>query len=336
MATMTIEDVQKELSEYVKNNTGIVSAGVYSPEITINKYCKTITSVKGKYPNFHKVMGHVVQGFKPEWQKLGEASFKHKMLQNFRQKVNFEIIPDEVLSTWLAELFVENKTAQEQPISKHIMDDLMEKVVDDLDDLSQSGEYDALTADGEFGSSLDGIATQRDKALANTTHPAFKIPLSAITTSNILAQFKLFEKGIPKKIRKKIKRIFVSDNVALMYADAYELEYGTNVTYTDDNAFKTPRFKFEIVGLHNVPDDFIVATVEDNLFRLIDVFDKPQVTDIQKQDYVLKIFMDWFLGYDFAINELTYIAVFDGSDRGLGNADLNALYYDSENLVVTP
>jgi len=42
--------------------------------------------------------------------------------------------------------------------------------------------------------------------------------------------------------------------------------------------------------------------------------------------------MDWHLGYDFLINELTYIAVFDGSDRGLGKATLNELYYSSENL----
>jgi hypothetical protein len=134
-------------------------------------------------------------------------------------------------------------------------------------------------------------------------------------------------------MRKKVKRIFVSDNVMLMYADAYKTEYGQTVTFTEDNSFKSPYFKFEIVGLYNVPDDFFLATVDDNLFRLIDVFDKPQVTDIQKQDYVLKIFMDWHLGYDFAINELTYIAVFDASPRGLGNATLNELYYSSENLA---
>ncbi len=336
MATMTIEDVQKELNEYISNNKEIVPAGVYSQEITLNKYCKTITSVKGKYPSFHKILGHVVQGFKPQWQKLGEAEFKHKMLQNFRQKVNFEIIPDEVLNTWLAELYIEGKKAEEHPISKHIMDDLMGKVVDDLEDLSQDAVYNSATAAGSYGSSMNGIEQQRLAALASTEHPAFRIPLNAITDANILAEFKKFEKGIPSKMRKKIKRIFVSDNIALRYADAYELTYGTNVTYTDDNAFKTPRFKFEIVGLPGVPDTFFLATVEGNIGRLIDVFDKPAVTDIQKQDYVLKIFMDWHLGYDFLINEIVYIAVFDGSDRGLGNEDLNALYYDSENLVVTP
>lgn len=331
---MNIQDVQKELNEYVSNNKEIVSAGVYSGEITLNKYCKTITAVKGKYPSFFKVLGHVVQGFSPEWQKLGEAEFKHKMLKNYRQKVNFEIVPDEVLNTWLAELYVEGKTAEEHPISKHIMDDLMEKVVDDLDDLSQDGVYDEGTFSGEYGNSIDGIDQQRINALNDADHPAFRIPLSTPTEENVLDQFKAFERGVPKKMRKKVKRIFVSDNVALMYADAYELQYGTTVTYTDGNAFKTPRFKFEIVGLHNVSDEFFVATVDGNLGRLIDVFDKPTVTDIQKQDYVLKIFMDWHLGYDFLINEITFIGDFEGTTRGLNNALLNELLYSSENLTV--
>lgn len=329
---MSIEDVKKELGEYISNNKEVVSAGVYSSEIILNKYCKTITAVKGKYPAFHKIMGHVVQGFKAEWQKLGEAEFKHKILQNFRQKVNFEIIPDEVLHTWLAELYVEGKKAEEHPISKHIMDDLMAKVIDDIDDLSQSGEYDALTSSGTYGNSIDGIEQQRQKALANVTHPAFRIPLNAITPVNILDEFKSFEKQLPKKMRRKVKRVFVSDSIAMEFADQYEKEYGKNVNYTDDGTIKTPRLKFEIVGLPSVPDNFFVATVEDNLARLIDVFDKPGVTDIQKHDYVLKIFMDWHLGYDWLINELVYIGVFDGSDRGLQSAPLNALYYDSENL----
>ena len=69
---------------------------------------------------------------------------------------------------------------------------------------------------------------------------------------------------------------------------------------------------------------------------MIDVFDKPQITDIQVLDYKLKIFADWWLGYDFAINEIVFVAVFDGSERGLENAVLNELYYPEEGLAVTP
>lgn len=336
MATINVQDVKKELGEYIENNTDVVSAGVYSDEIALNKHCVTITSINGQFPSFHQIMGHVVQGFKAQWQKLGEAEFKHKILKNFRQKVNFEIVPDEVLNTWLAELFTEGKSKEEHPISKKIMEDLMKKVIDDLDDLSQTGVYDPVNAAGQFGKSMNGIAQAIIEALADLDHPAFKIPLDVITDANRLDQMIKFEFGIPKKTRKKVKKLFMSTTNKMKYAAAYEKEYGTKVTYKDSDTILTPLTKLEIVGLDNIPDTLYFAPAEGVMARLIDVFDKPQVTDIQILDYVLKIFMDWFLGYDFLINELVYVAVFDDSDRGLGNAELNELYYDSENLVVTP
>lgn len=336
MATISVQDVAKETGEYVSANKDIIGAAVYSLDIAINKYCKTITAVKGKYPQFHSIMSRVVQGFKAEWQALGEVQFKHKMLQNFHQKVNYPVVPSEVLNSWLAELYTEGKKPDEHPISQYIMEHLMAKVIDDIDDLSQTAEFDALNFDGEYGNSIDGIPAQVEKALANVTHPAFKIPLTAITPSNILDEVKKFEKGLPKKTRKKVKRMFMSTNLLMTYSDQYEQEYGTKVTYKDDDTIKTPLSKIEIVGLDNIPDTLIFATVEDNMVRLIDVFDKPAVTDIQVQDYTMKIFMEFHLGYDFLINQLLYVAVFDGSDRGLGIEAQNALYYDSENLVVTP
>ena len=218
MATVNVQDVAKELGEYVKHNTDILSAGVYSPDIQVNALCKTITAVKGKFPQFHKILSHVVQGFKAEWQELGEAEFKHKMLQNYRQKVNFPIIPDEILNTWLATLYTEGKSKQEHPISKEIMDDLIAKIVDDLQLLSITGVQDDATADGEFGNSLNGISTQVAAAVANTTHPAFRIPLNAITAVNILDEIKSFEKQLPAKMRRKIKNIVMSDNLGLTFA----------------------------------------------------------------------------------------------------------------------
>jgi len=336
MSTIVIQDVAKEVNEYVKNNTEVIAAGVYSSEVTLNKYCKVLTAIKGKFPQFHSILTRVVQGYKAEWQELGQAQFKHKMLQNYHHKVNFPVIPSEILPSWLAELYTTGKTAAEHPISKYIIADLMAKVVDDLEDLSQTGERDDANADGEFGSSLDGIAKQIEKALVNILHPAFKIPLNAITGVNILDEIKSFEKKLPKKTRKKCKHLFMSDSLALEFADQYEKEYGTNVNYTADGNIKTPLTKMEIVGLPGIPDDVIFTTVDGNMVRLIDVFDKPAITETQVLDYKLKIFMEFFLGYDFLINQLVYVATFSDDDRGLGNAAQNALYYDSENLVVTP
>lgn len=334
MADVIIQDVAKEVNEWVANNKTVVEAGVYSDQIQLNQHCKTLTAIKGKYPQFHKILNRVVQGFEPIWQELGQIQFKHKMLQNFQQKVNFPFVPEDVLSTWLAELRVEGKTAQDHPISKHIMEELMAKVIDDLDELSQVGTYDALNASGQYGSSMNGIKTAIDNALVDANHKAFKIPLNAITPANILDEVKSFEKQLPKKTRKKIKTLFMSSDLAMEYADQYEQTYGTKVTYTEDGKMKTPLAKMDIVGLDYIPDNLIFATVPGNMVRLIDVFDKPAVTKIQELDYEVKVFMDWHLGYDFLINQLLYVAVFDGSQRGFNDATQNALYYDSENLVV--
>lgn len=330
---MNIQDIKKELGEFIANNPNIVAqTGVYSPDITLNKYCKTVTAVKGKFPQFNQIMSRVVQGYKAEWQALGEASLIGKKMENFHQKVNFPVNPSEVLNSWLAFLYTEGLKADQHPISKYIIADLMLKVIDDIEDLSQTGEYDAATAAGQYGSSLNGIAKVIETALASVDHPAFRIPLNAITPHNILDEVKSFEKKLPKKTRKKVKYLFMSDNMRMEFMDQYEQHYGTKVTYTDTDTVKTPLTKLEIVGLPSIPDNLIFATVEENMIRLIDVFDKPAITDIQILDYIVKIFMEFWLGYDFAINELVYVAVFDGSDRGLQVANLNTLYYDSENL----
>jgi hypothetical protein len=327
-----IEDVQKQLGEWMANNTEVLSAGVYSNDIQLNQYCTTITAIKGKYPQFQSIMTRVVQGFKAEWQALGEAQMNHKMLQNYRQKVNLPLKVHSVLNTYLAKLHTENISAEEMPIAKVIIEELMMKVIDDLDELSQTAVYDSANASGEFGKSLNGIENQIANALADTTNPAYVIPLDTITDANRLDMIKKFERSLPVKTKKKITKIFVSDAFAMAYADDYETQYGRNVNYTEGGAFRTPQLKLEIVPLRYIADTTIFATVDKNMVRLIDVFDKPAVTDIQKFEYDLKIFMEWALGYDFMINQLVYVADFSGAkDKGLNNDDQNELYYASEN-----
>ena len=332
---MQVEEIKAELGEYVHKNSSVISAGVYSEEVTLDKYCRRLSSIKGKYPQFHQVMTNVVQGFKAEWQELGQAQFKANILQNYRQKVNFPVIVDDVYGTWLTDLKIEGKTPQEQPIAKYIMDDLNAKIIDDLDELSITAVRDDDNADGQFGKSLDGIQSVVSKGVANVKHPMFTIPLSALTPANILDQFKAFEKGVPRKVRKKIGQVFVSEDVALMYQDAYAEAFGTHTTHSDDRTKKTHYYKWDIVPLPELADTVVFTTVKNNMVKLIDIIDNPpRVTDIQIQDYKMKIFMEFHLGYSFIINQLVFVADFGANPRGLRNAEQNALYYKTENLTV--
>lgn len=334
MSTITVESIKAQLDDDLNINNELLMKKVYSDEIQLNKYCRTLTKVKGKFPQYHSVMTHVVQGFKPEWQELGKMEIKGKVLQNFHQKINLPIIPADLISTWFGRLRIEGKTPEEQPITSIIREDLAAKVIDDLSQLSVTAVYDALNADGQFGASLDGIVQVVANAQAHATHKPYTIPLSAITSVNVLDEMKKFERSLPKKVRKKVKYIFCSENVKLMYGDAFEEAHQGSTVYSDDRKYKTPTYKYELVGFDDFPDDLIFATTEGNMLKLVDVFENaPAVVMTQILDYKLKIFMEFHLGYDFAINELVFVANFDGiTPEGLQDNARNALYYPEQNL----
>lgn len=331
---MQIEDVAKELGQHLKENPTLVPALIYHPEITLDKHCKPITKVKGHFPSAHTLIGNVIQGFKAEWQELGELEIKSKILKNYHQKVNFPIIPSDILGSYYAEYYDETKQMFLMPISQYIMEqELGPKVIDDLEDLSINGVYNALTADGQYGNSLDGFAQICLNALADAAHPAFKIPMTALTDINIVDQVTAFERKLPTKMKKKIKKIFMSENNIERYVLQYEEQFGNNKFQSD--VMKTRLGKREIVGLPGLETDLICATPEGNLAKLIDKFDSPPVVkSVQILDYKVKVFMEFWKGYDFLINEMVFIANYTDAEYGLGATALNQKYYGFDGVVV--
>ncbi len=330
---MTVEDIKKELGEYVANNSKIVPLMIYSDGIALDAFCKTITKIKGKYPSFHSIMTNVVQGYKNEWQALGEAQINSKKLEAFRQKVNFPLDPDDIQHSYLAgDYYDEEKDRVLMPISKYIMEEeLKPKVTDDINWLSIMAEYVAEEADGNFGKSLNGWKKILENAVNHEKHPAFQIPLDALTDANILDQVTVFEKKLPEKMKPKIKAIFMSHSNKERYIQAYVEKYGQNKFQND----KTKTF-FDrtIIGLPFLDDDSIAATVDGNLVKLIDKIDNPpKVTSIQIQDYIIKIFMEFWLGYEFMINELVFVSNYTDITYGLGDTEKNKLYFSMEGVT---
>ncbi len=330
---MTIEDVKKELGEHLANNAKIVPSMVYSQEVALDKLCKVITSVKGTYPSFHSIMTNVVQGFKPQWQALGALQIKSKALKTYRQKVNFSIIPAEILSSYLAgDYYEEDKDLINKTISQYILEEeLKPKVIDDLNWLSVMGVRDDLNADGQFGKSLNGAKQVVADAVAHATHPAFKIPLSALTDVNIVDQVTDFEAKLPEKAKMKVKAIVMSHSNSERYQRQYVAQYSDNQFKNDT---KKTFFGREIVALPFLDDDTIWATTEGNLVKLIDKIDNPPaITDLQKADYELKIFMEFSAGYDFLINEMVFVSNYATTAYGLSSTADNQLYYGIDGVI---
>lgn len=337
---MKIQEIQKEVLGYIANNPDVLQAAVLSKEIVLNKYSRTITKVRGEFPTIHSLLGHVVQGFNSKkWTPFGEIQFRKKFMRNFHQKVDFTLDPAEILGTVLESKYDEGKGIKDKTISKEAIQQLLAKIIDDVQILSVDGKYDAAKVgldNPEFGFSMDGLNEINRRLRLNTENPVFSIPGDAVTQNNILAEFTRFERGLPEFQKSKIKKIFTSVSDADDYAIAYKEANKLAPSYSENQNYLTELGKREIIGVPGLERGTIVATVENGFVKMVDLIDNPAtITDIQVDKRILNVLGEFTLGYDYAINELTYMHTPDATkNRGLNNKELNDLYYPSEKGLI--
>lgn len=331
MAGISITLIAAELKRLVVQNKLATRADfALATSPAVDAHCRKVTKIKGTYQVLQSIMTHIVQGFAPVWNELGELSVSDKELKNYKQKVNFGFVPADVLSTALADWYEEGVTPTNQMIAKFIAKWILDKVGDDMELLSWIGEYDAANIN-LFGKSMNGWNKILELALANTVHPVYKIPLDAFTDENIYDGIQAFERGFPKILKNKIKKIFISENNLERFTIAYQEKFNNSPNMKDSDKIKSPLGKRELVGFSNLADDKIFATVEGNMLNLIDVIDNPtSFTDVQVADYKVKMFLEFSKGYDFLMNECVCVGNFTGEEVGLDDPDLMALYYPHE------
>jgi hypothetical protein len=329
-ATITTTQLATELKQYFVINPGVAKSWVYAMDVQLNKYARKITAVKGKYHAPHAVMSHVVQGFAAVWNEMGSTKLKSNELVNYRQKVNFPIMPDEIEGTYLAWANEENTDRKDRSISKFISDMLQQKVVDDVDDLSINGVYDANNLD-VYGASMNGIKKILEDGILATVNqtadnPMYLVPLDKFNETNMLEQVTKFEKAIPTRLRKFIKRVYIGTDRLQDYILDVEDTLGTIVTFTEGNKTKTRLNNWEIVGLDKlIGSNLIFATPDDNLLQLIDLFDKPEITKVEEFEYKVKIYMEWWLGYGFYFNQMVFVG-HTGLESGYNDAATTSDY----------
>ncbi len=326
--------VKDELGAYHRTNNKEVRAMVYQKSVTATEM-KTTPSVKGKFPAFRSITGHVVQAFTSVWTPLGITKFLVNELKNFRQKVNYAFKPDDINNSWLAHLYEENKKPQDMPISKYIMEvELMPAVVRDREHLLCQGVYDAAQPQ-VFGKSMNGIAKVISDGLgANSANPVYQVPLDALTVGNITEQIEGFELAIPEVLKSLLPKIYMSVSNLEKYRLDYFKKYGVYPSYTAEQGMRTVVGNRQLVGLPGLNGtDVIFATPPDNFIRTIDLNDEPVITDIQALDYDVKIFMEWWEGANFWTNQLVVAGVIGGDITGLEPVGANEEYYGKPAVV---
>jgi hypothetical protein len=298
-----------------------VSSWIYQDSAYLNR-TTTLAKVNGKYPSYSGILSNVVQEFTTTFNALGEAKFFVKPLEAFRQKVNFPFKPQDLYDSWVSFLAVEGMLPDQMPISRWLMMELEKRVKDDIHILEGTGVYTAGT--GLFGDSMDGMVTVMDNLLS-AGNP-FKIPIPAITDTNIVDVVDVFDRSIPGKMRRFIKEYYMSNENLDRYRFRYKKLYGRDLDYTTENSVKAWGSSKQIVGFDSWDgSDHIMATLPQNWVRLIDVVDAPRITDVQRFDYEVKLFIEFTLAFNFRLDETVFLADPGGLTRGL---DTNhSLYY---------
>ena len=126
----------------------------------------------------------------------------------------------------------------------------------------------------------------------------------------------------------KVSTIFLSLEEFNDYVEARETPANQYIDFKDPQRGKT-KYGRIIVGVPGLKKGRIIAWYDGNFFRLYDRKDNPALLDdVQVQDYVVKLFSQWHLGYDFAVNQYLFVETADASKhRGLNNDSQNKLFY---------
>lgn len=327
--TVNFDAIKKEIVRFGDKNPLVIEKAVLSKDVYINRFAKPLAKVKGKWSVPSLFASHVVQIFHDEWNAYGDLKASLGDMENFHQKVNFGFKPYEVYGTWLEELYYEDLKPADMPISKYIVEKLLlPKVISDTNILSVKGVYDVTQKNlpnPRFGSSMNGLDVILDNHTLN--NHVFTIPVDA--GDNIVDQVTEFEKALPQGV--VVDGIILAGQDFDDYVSLRENPTDKFVDLTDPHRSRT-KYGRPIFGVPGLTPGRIVAWVSGTFFRLYDRKESPaRIDDVQTIDYIMKIFSQWHLGYDFGASE--YIFVSDISSeavRGLGDDEANALIYPEE------
>lgn len=328
--TIDVNAIKNEVLRYGKANPMALTPAVLSQNILLNQLAKPLSKVKGKWSFPSVLMTNLLQAFSDKWTAFGSIQFANKTAKNFHLKVNLPINPYDVYGSWVEELYEEDKKPNEMPISKYIVDMISGKMISELSNASITAKFDPAqvgSANPDSTKVMDGINEVVTGIVADTTNPAFLIPIDAALANDPVAKVNAFERGLPQNV--SISNILVPLDVFFDYVEARETPSDQVIDYNAAYRKKT-KYGRNLIGVPGLTK--MMAWVDGNLFRLYDRKDNPaQIDDVQIQDYVMKIFIQFHLGYDFAINQYVFVETSDAAKkRGLNNADQNKLYYPNE------
>ena len=321
--TIDVEELRDEFGTFLntnRNNLDIIRELVTG--FTSAKYFTDVPATT-QYRAVRAFITSVVQQFTNRWTPLGKVKFTPLMIENRRHKINYPIIPSEVLDSYMFALYDESLSPDQMPITKWIWNNMLyPQILQDIElRMAFKGKYVAKDFDSTVAGipedSMDGLETilveaqtSGDKGINFYNGAGYDYKTA--TDDQVLTFFEGFVDYLTPMYKTAQMNIFVSHDHLRRYQRAYKNKWGQNSGQAGD--FGTLRVDYSLNtlvaldGMYGSP--IVFSTPKQNMVKLRHKNEVPNViNDVQKHDYEVRLYGEFWLAVGFAIGEAVFAYV---------------------------
>lgn len=332
-ATLDVLDVKKEFGQFLSNHNNLEVVNQLFNGFTSAKYFKTVPATT-EYRAIQALITSVVQAFTPKWTPSGSTKFTPLVIPNRRHKINFPIIPAQVLDSYLFHLYDEQLSPDQMPITKYIWQELLlPQILDDIElRMVGKGKYEPVewssVTEGDAGTppekGMDGLETllvEQKKLGANSKvnffEPTPAFDFKTATDEQVLKHVEDFVDYLSPVYRNMKMNIYCSFEFWKRYRRAYKKVWGVNSGQDGDFGSNKVDFSNNVLVpldcLYGSP--ILFSTPPSNMVKLRHKNEVPLViNDVQRINYEVRLFGEFWLAVGFAIAEAVFAYVPDNYD----------------------
>lgn len=334
-ATIEVTDLKEEFGTFLNVQRNIEILAAIMIGFTSAQYMTTKLAVT-EWRATESLIASVVQQFTSEWTPSKGAKFKPLVIKNRHHKINYPIKPADILDSYIMFLYDEGLSPDQMPITKYIMSTLLQpKILMDIEmrmahkgrfvevDLGEVVENGPATPPEE---SMDGFETILVDAYAKKGTPEDTgimfyegiagFNFRTATDQQVLDHVNGFVGFISPMYGITPMFIFCGREFYRRYKIAYKNIWGT---FSGDSNFGSDTIDFSnntlvvLDGMYGSP--IFYSTPKENYIKLKYKNEPPSIiNDVQKSNYTVKVFGEFWLGVGFAIAEAVFAFVPPGYD----------------------
>lgn len=290
-------------------NMDRLRSAIRQPSVTPS-YAKPLIVDSEVFQMANTQLDEVVQQFQHKWTPKGTISWEPNEIRLRRMKMDIELYPDKVVSSWLG--FLANINENERaawPLVRYMLEnEVIPQKAHDMETKAYFKGVYAPPTDGVAGSasnSMDGIKKLVDDGLAAGTMNA--VSLSAVPdASNRFDIVEEFADGLDEVLDDTMMAIMMSKTAVKQYLRDKRNTHGTDVNYDADKITVDFKDNVQIVGLPSMAgSNYMIATPLDNLLylRRVNGMKPVRVEESKRQVFMMT---DWYEALGFGYDQLVF------------------------------